>query len=48
MTKTEIAFYILGGFRRGIQGDPKYHLLTKILNEVDTETLNKMIDEEEE
>lgn len=48
MTKTEIAFYILGGFRRGIQGDPKYQLLMKILNEVDTKTLNKMIGEVEE
>lgn len=46
MTKTEIAFHILGGFSRGIQGDPKYQLLMKILNEVDTKTLNKIVGEE--
>ena len=48
MTKTEIAFRILGGFSRGIQGDPKYQLLMKILNEVDTKTLNKIVSEGEE
>ena len=47
MTKTEIAFHILGGFSRGVQGDPKYQLLMKILNEVDTKTLNKIVGEKE-